>query len=68
MLEEDVVRVADVSCVGVEVVGGDAVPGWFHAAVGGDWGVDALGPLGGGDSIDIMDLAQFCAQVMFGVL
>ena len=67
MLEEDVVRVADVSCVGVEVVGGDAVPGWFHAAVGGDWGVDALGPLGG-DSIDIMDLAQFCAQVMFGVL
>ena len=48
VLEEDVIRVADVSCVGVEVVGGDAVPGWFHAAVGGDWGVDALGPLGGG--------------------
>ena len=31
VLEEDVIRVADVSCVGVEVVGGDAVPGGFQS-------------------------------------
>ena len=45
VLEEDVVRVADVGGVGVELVGGDAVPGRLDAAAFGDRGIYALRPL-----------------------
>ena len=45
LLEEDLVRVADVGGVGVKVVGGDAVPGGLHAISLRDRGIDALRPL-----------------------
>ena len=45
VLEEDLVRVADVGGVGVELVGGDAVPGRLHAMALRDRRIDALRPL-----------------------
>ena len=45
VLEEDLVRVADVGGVGVEFVGGDAVPGRLHAMALRDRRIDALRPL-----------------------